>query len=237
MTSRWLLLGLFMSATLAPVAAFGGDQAPPLSPAQVALFETDHLRSIDAAERLQYRFDHEASAPDDTYVDQINLDVRPRSDGAKDLWVEFLTGKYRVPFPPVSGFRGNPLLMYFLERDVETLHQQTGGSATYFRNRIRRAFVNEAELRQTELQRDGKPTPATEITLTPFRGDPHIAAFPGLQEKRYRFILSEDVPGSIYELASEVPGEDGKGARLKETVTFTATVACQTSEGPCSKPQ
>jgi hypothetical protein len=226
-----------MSATLAPAAARAGDEAPPLSPAQVALFESDHLHSIDAAERLQYRFDHEASAPGDAYVDQINLDVRPRSDGAKDLWVEFLTGKHRVPFPPVSGFRGNPLLMYFLERDVETMHQQTGGSTTYFRNRIRRAFVNEAELRQTDVERDGKPTPATEITLTPFRGDQHIAAFLGLQEKRYRFILSDAVPGSVYELASEVPGEAGQGPRVKETVTFAATVPCQTSEGPCSKPQ
>src|SRR5689334_21109422 len=97
MTSRWLLCGLFMSATLVPVAAFAGDEAPPLSPAQVALFESDHLHSIDAAERLQYRFDHEASALADVYVDQINLDVRPRADGAKDLWVEFLTGKHRVP--------------------------------------------------------------------------------------------------------------------------------------------
>jgi hypothetical protein len=236
MTSRWLLLGFATSVALT-APAFADGTAPPLSPAQITLFETDHLRSIDGAERLQYRFDHEAPGAADTYVDRINLDVRPRPDGAKDLWVEFLTGKHRVPFPPVSGFHGNPLLMYFLEHDVETLHQQTGGAAAYFRNRIRRAFVDRAELRETELQRDGKTSPATEITLTPFRGDPQIAAFPGLQEKRYRFVLSNEVPGGIYELASEVPGEDGQGPRLKETVTFAATAPCETSEGPCGTGQ
>jgi hypothetical protein len=236
MESRWLLLVIAFGASLATYPTLADDETQPLSPAQTALFETDHLRTIDEAERLQYRFDHQAASASDAYVDRVNLDVRPRSDGAKDVWVEFLTGKHHMPFPPLSGFHGNPVLMYFLERDVETMHAQTGGAASYFRNRIRRAFVDKAELRQIELERDGRKSAATEITVAPFRDDSRIAAFPGLQDKRYRFVLSDDVPGGIYEITSEIPGDADKAPRLKETMTFAATEPCSNSEGPCAAP-
>lgn len=231
-TRRLLLIaGLAALCLAGPVRA---EETPPLSPAQIALFETDHLHGISRAERLEYKFEHAGAAAGDAYSDAVNLDVRPRGDGAKDIWVEFLTGKRRMPFPPLSGFHGNPVLMYFLERDVVTMHDQTGGAATYFRNRIRRAFVGDAEMRQIEVTQDGKTTPATEITLTPFRGDTHIAVFPGLNEKRYRFVLSDTVPGGIYEIAAEVPGAAGEAPRLKETMTFAAAAPCGGSEGPCA---
>jgi hypothetical protein len=222
--------------TLPAAPIFAADDAPPLSPAQVALFETDHLKAIHEAERLQYRFDHQTAKSGDAYSDQVNLDVRPRDDGAKDVWVEFLTGARHIPFPPLSEFHGNPVLMYFLEHDVSSMHDETGGAAAYFRNRIRRAFVDKATLREIEVQRDGKPAAATEITLVPFHGDSRIAAFPGLQDKRYRFVLSDDVPGGVYEIAAEVPGDAGKAPRLKETMTFAAEMPCERGEGPCAAP-
>jgi hypothetical protein len=236
MRSRWLLLTVAASLSFAAAPVFAADDAPPLSPAQIALFETDHLRTIDTAERLQYRFDHKAASAAEAYVDRVSLDVRPRTDGAKDLWVEFLTGKHHVPYPPLSGFHGNPLVMFFLERDVEAMRAQTGGAASYFRNRIRHAFVDKAALREIEIERDGKASAATEIILVPFRGDSRIAAFPGLAEKRYRFVLSDQIPGGLYQVASEVPGEAGETPRLEETMTFAAAAPCPRSEGPCTAP-
>jgi hypothetical protein len=236
MRTRWLLLSIVLSTVPVTARVLAAEDTRALSPAQVALFETDHLRTIDAAERLQYRFDHEAAGASEVYVDRVNLDIRPRPDGAKDVWVEFLTGKRHMPFPPLSGFHGNPVLMYFLERDVEAMRAQTGGAASYFRNRIRRAFVDEADLREIALERDGKTSAATEITLAPFRGDSRVAAFPGLEDKRYRFVLSDQIPGGVYEVTSEIPGEPGKAPRLKETMTFAATAPCPRSEGPCAAP-
>jgi hypothetical protein len=231
---RSLLPGCALILALATTAA--AEDTRPLSPAQIALFETDHLGPIQAPERLQYRFDHTTTNDAEHYVDEVNLDVRPRGDGAKDIWVEFLTGERRMRFPPLSAFHGNPLLMYFLERDVVTMREQTGGAATYFRNRIRHAFVDKAQLREIEVTRDGKTVPATEITLTPFHGDARIAVFPGLGEKRYRFVLSDAVPGGVYEIASEVPGPAGAPPRVKETLTFAAEAPCPRSEGPCAAP-
>jgi len=70
-------------------------------------------------------------------------------------------------------------------------------------------LVDQAQLNAIELQRDGSPVPATEITLTPFTQDQHIAVFPGLAEKRYRFVLADSVPGRIVEIQSEVPSKTG----------------------------
>jgi hypothetical protein len=233
------LLGLALCATIlpAPRPAAADDDTRPLSPAQIALFESDHLGSIQRAERLEYRFARETAAAGademGSYTDRVDIDVRPRADGGKDVWTDFLTAERHVPFPPLMDFHGNPLVMFFLERDVGEMHRLTGGTATYFRNRIRQAFVDQAQLKTIELQRDGKVMPATEITLTPFLQDQHVAVFPGLAEKRYRFVLSEAIPGRIVEIQSEAPSKTGQFS-TKETMTFVGEAPCTGDVGPCT---
>jgi hypothetical protein len=237
MMQRTPFLIAFVGTIAAAVAAVRAqDDARPLSAAQTALFESDHLASIVRPERLEYRFSHEVGESSGDYLDRIDLDVRPRDDGLKDVWVDFLAGANHRPFPPLIGFRGNPLVMYFLERDVEEMRRATGGAAAYFRNRIRSAFVDQATLRPIELRRDDRTETASEITLAPFRDDARLAPFPGLRDKAYRFVLAETVPGAVYEIVAEVPGEPGQKPRLRETMTFLAEQPCATSEGPCAKP-
>src|SRR5882724_2541576 len=57
------LLGLALCATIwrLPVASAADEDARPLSSAQIALFESDHLGGIRQAERLEYRFAREAA--------------------------------------------------------------------------------------------------------------------------------------------------------------------------------
>jgi hypothetical protein len=236
---RGMLLGLALCTTIFPAAgAFAADDDPrPLSAAQIALFESDHLGGIRQAERLEYRFARETAAanPDDvgSYTDRVDIDVRPRADGGKDVWTDFLTAERHVPFPPLMDFHGNPLVMFFLERDVGEMHRLTGGTATYFRNRIRQALVDQADLKTIELQRDGKAVPATEITVTPFAQDQHVAVFPGLAGKRYRFVLADAVPGRIVEIQSEAPSKTGQFSTT-ETMTFVGEGPCTGDSGPCA---
>jgi hypothetical protein len=238
MTRRTQLAIAVLGASLVAVAAAGAeDQKPALSAAQIALFESDHLHAIARPERLEYRFSRETVAKTGDWVDRVDLDVRPRGDGLKDVWVDFLAGEHHVPFPPLIGFRGNPVLMHFLQRDVDEMRRATGGAATYFRNRIRRAFIDQAALRQIELQRDGKAEAATEITVSPFRDDARLAGFPGLNDKTYRFILSDAVPGTLYQIASETPGDAAGGPLLKETIIFVGEHPCEGGEGPCAPPR
>jgi hypothetical protein len=185
-------------------AAAAEDQPQALSPAQVALFESDHLKGITKPARLDYAFEHHGGSGD--FADKVSETIREvHEDGGKDVAVEFLSGERQMTFPQVNGFHGNPVLMYFLEHDVIEMRQATGGAATYFRNRIRRAFLDGADVHPTEVTVDGKKRSGTEIVITPFRNDAQIGRFPGVAEKSYRFVLCDAVPGTIYQISTSVP--------------------------------
>src|SRR5690348_2701557 len=112
---------------LAPVMAEEAER--PLSAAQTALFASDHLHAIIAPTILRYRF---TASGVSGFADTIAIGVSPRPDGTKDVRIDFFTGERHLPFQPVNGFKGNPVLMFFLERDVLEMHKATGGSALYF---------------------------------------------------------------------------------------------------------
>ncbi len=207
-------------------AAAHAQQAPqgemrPLSPAQIALFETPHLAAIREPVKLDYDFRREEEGKP-TVEDRITMDVRAvRPDGRHDVYPEFLTGERRIAYPPAMGFLGNPLLMFALDRDTRELAAATGGTPTWFRSRIRQSFAEGAVIRPTSLRPEGAtaPAPATEIEITPFQGEPRARRY---QQRRYFFVLCEAVPGTVAEIRTTLPAGDGGGA-VVETIRFAGT--------------
>lgn len=218
--NRWppsVALTLSLLAALPALAADAGNE-PPLSPAQVALFESNHLKEIRHPVVLDYDFRHKG-APGGDFEDKVSADIRVvHDDGRKDVWIDFLSGTHHVNFPPALGFNGNPLLMFFLEHDIDEMHDVAGGASQYFRNRIRAAFLDRAEMRSVEVEVNGAKHPATEIALSPFRDDPNLARFPAFAGKTYHFILSDAVPGSLYEISTTVPDAS---ATFEERLIYT----------------
>jgi len=209
------LLALFLGGP----AALGADERP-LSPAQVALFESNHLKEIGHPVVLDYSFRHRGGAGGD-FDDQVSADIRTiHQDGRKDVWIDFLSGERHVNFPPALGFNGNPLLMFFLEHDVIEMHDVTGGATQYFRNRIRQAFVDRAEMHPVDVEIGGVKRSGTEIAVTPFRGDPNLAHSPTFAEKTYHFILSDAVPGTLYEIRTSLPARTDAPGAFEESMTY-----------------
>jgi hypothetical protein len=228
MAYRSLFVGLAAALAIAPpLHAAEGDQ--PLSPAQTALFDSDHLKSIVSPTVVQYSFTEDAGA--ESFSDSVAIGIEPRADGSKDVRVDFLSGDRRMPFEPVAGFHGNPVLMFFLEHDVAEMSKATGGSKLYFRNRIRQAFLDRAEVQSISFPFQGREERGTDITLTPFRNDPMIARFESFREKSYRFILADAVPGAIYQIRTLVPAGGAAQGTREATMTFAGTRGCQGSEG------
>lgn len=199
-----------------PVRAEEPDTRP-LSPAQVALFETPHLRNVTSPETLQYRF----AAPGGI-TDRVALHVRGTNpDGTKRLGFDYLTGERRVAFPPVEHFAGNPLLMLFLEQDVKGMKERLGLSTAYFRNRIRQAFVDGATVTEATVSLDGRDAPARRITLRPFGDDPRLDRLPSVQGKTYTFVLADEVPGMVAEIRTELPPDPTRGLpAMVERLTY-----------------
>jgi hypothetical protein len=193
-------LGLILAAVTA------GAHAQEYSAAQVALFDTPHLANIDKPTTLHYVFRHQGTLEQafDDVVDMTITAITP--EGRKNVTFNFLSDKHHQDFPPMEGFRGNPIIMMFLEHDVTALSQQTGGSSLYFRNRIRDAFVDRATAEPTTVNFNGRDVAATRITLQPFLQDPLRDRFEKFAEKTYEFLLAPEVPGGVYSLRAMTPG-------------------------------
>lgn len=211
---------LVLFAHAANLAAGTADTPPPpLSPAQAALFDTPHLSNITHPETLAYEFVRTGPG---AYTDSVTERIETiHPDGSKYVDFAFLTKEHRIFFPAVDDFRGNPLLMLFLEHDVRDMRDRTGIAATYYQNRIREAFLNGARITKTEVTLAGKTLPAQEITLEPFADNPRFANLPMIKGKTYHFVLAAGVPGMLDSMAVDEPGDAASGApAMSETLRF-----------------
>jgi hypothetical protein len=191
----------------------------PLSPAQIALFETPHLQNVTQPETLRYEYTREGPAG---FSDKVAMHVRHvNADGSKDLAFDYLTGTHRVPFPELDHFRGNPVLMIALENDVNEMKSAIGISAIYLRNRIRESFVDAATIAAATTSLDGRTVSARRITVEPFARETRFERIPSLQAKTYSFVLSDEVPGMIAEIAIQTPDDTAmKAPAMSEHITF-----------------
>ena len=200
-----LIAGLVLCLSAAARAQAPVEDSRPLSPDQIALFETPHLRGITAPETLEYKFVQDGGT---NYTDRVAVHIlKVYADGSKSLAFDYLTGERQVRFPELDHFRGNPLVMLTLERDAAEMKEALGLSSSYFRNKIREAFVTGATAADSVVLLDGVTVPAREITIRPFLGDARLERIPSVQAKSYTFILADAVPGMVAEIRIAVPAD------------------------------
>jgi hypothetical protein len=178
--------------------------AQPVAPAEVLLFETDHLASLQTPVALVYDFrGHDTAA----FTDTVRLDLAPQGSGTRAT-VKFLSGERQQALPPLDDAHGNPILLGFLEHDIARMHRLTGGSATYFRKRIRMALADAAQVVAQPIAWQGRQVPAQLVRIQPYRDDPQRARYEKYAGKTYRFVLSASVPGGVYQLGTAL-ADDG----------------------------
>ena len=220
---RACAMALLLSAAPA-IPAARADEPPaedtrPLSPAQTLLFETQHLQNVTRAGTLGYAYVRDGAAG---FADTVAVQIRQvNPDGSKNLAFDYLTGTHHVVFPELDHFRGNPLLMLTLERDVAEMKDQVGLSTSYFRNKLRQAFVDRATVADGTFILNGAAVPAKVVTVRPFTDDPRLERMSQLQAKTYTFVLSDQVPGTIAEIRIDMPRDERMGApAFEQRTTF-----------------
>jgi hypothetical protein len=207
-----LVLGLMGSAL--PVFAADAPQgnvagsaakAPeqPMSPAEVRLFMSEQLKNLPARDSvLSYKF-AKTGTYEAGFEDKVVLQVSApdtKSEGTRKVTTEFMTGEHKKEMPPVDNAHGNPVIMYFLERDVLEMKRITGGSPNYYRKLIRLALVDTKEIKPVTVKWNGKDIKAEEIIIDPFKDDPAKARYTRFANKTYSFIVSDQVPGNVVSL-------------------------------------
>jgi hypothetical protein len=166
----------------------------------------DQLGGIKKTATLEYTFSKRGSL-EGAIDDKARLIVGPPSvGGGRPVTVEFLSDARKLELPDIDGARGNPMILYFLEREVREMHRITGGSTSYYRKRIRMALADGGQVDAVTITVGSRRVAATEIRIAPYRDDPARSRYEKFAEKAYVFTLSDQVPGKVVELRSELLG-------------------------------
>jgi hypothetical protein len=225
MDRRTLLAATGALALAVAAGAAGAVEPSQYSEAERMLFAQDHLRSLGNAAHLEYAF-RKSGRMEPEATDRATVSVgAPTAEEGRSVKVVFLSVGRRLDLPAVQDAKGNPIILYFLEHDVREMKRLTGGSVYYFRKRIRMALAEAAQVRPVSATVGGRKVAATQIRIAPYRDDPMRARYERFAEKTYVLTLSEQVPGGVVELRSELLAPEDGGPReveIAESLTFEA---------------
>lgn len=216
------LISFLAALVIASAATFAADNSPPpkINRAQTLVFFENHLKGIPKGSLLDYRFKSTTEGAE-SFTDHVEVKVTDVvSENQRDMEFNFLTGDHHIDFTPAKAYKGNPVIIHFLERDISLMAKDTGGSNGYFRNRIRDSFKAPDEVRDITFNLNGKEVVGTEVIVTPFVADRYAEKFRLYEHKRYEFIFSDQVPGGIYRIHTQVRDEKGDSILIDEDMTF-----------------
>ncbi len=215
--------------SLATLFGFGSARADPtpISRAETLLFMTPHLKQLQPPSRLHYAFLKKGTL-EQGFSDTVDVDITGEPDGGKKGVARFLSGERQVQYPEVEHAEGNPVLLFYLEREIREMSRLTGGRPDYFKKRIRTALAESAQIKDVEIHFDGRTMRAQQITISPYDSDPLRGRFERLSTKQYVFTICEAIPGLVYEMRGVVAAAGGSSkdeAVIDETLTFASAGA------------
>ena len=181
--------------------------ANDFSAAEQALFIDNQLGKLQPPLTLSYSY-RKTGTLEEAFTDKVDVLLKAQPDGTCcAASASFLTGARTMRQPDIEGAKGNPAILYFLERDINEMQRLTQGKANYFRKRIRMAIYQGASIRNVNLPYRGRPIAVQEISISPYLDDPNRTRYPKLANKKYVFMVSSAVPGGLYGIRSRIDSE------------------------------
>lgn len=207
-----MALGLAVSL---PVRAADSSE---ISRAENLVFVDAQLGNLKPPTSLRYSYVKSGSL-EPGFEDNVRIDVQ-RGSGAVCCAVQgdFLSGDRKISLPDIVDAKANPVVLFFLERDIREMERLTKGKANYFRKRIRMGMAEDAKIRDTRISYNGRELPAQEVTLAPYETDPLRSRFEKYAQKRYVFVLAGGVPGGVYQVRTALPGALPTDAPVQEEI-------------------
>ena len=209
-----LRIALLLTGLTAAGAAVTALAAEDFSPAERALFMSHQFASLKPPTTLRYSYTKSGSL-EAGFEDRVAIKLSARANGkCCTASTDFLAGSRRLSLPEVEAADGNPVILYFLERDIREMSRLTKGKPNYFRKRIRMAVYQAAQVREMNLPYRGNNVAVRHITITPYLDDPLRSRFEKFATKQYDFTLSEAVPGGVYAIRTRISAESAGAAPL-----------------------
>ncbi len=214
-----------------PAMSLAQENKQDFSAAEKLLFMSNQLSGIKPPSTVNYSF-RKSGSLEESFEDKVVLKVDKTAEGkCCSARTEFLSGARQLPSAELPTAEGNPVLLNFLERDINEMKRLTKGSTNHFRKYIRMAAYNAATVRDASFTYKGKSVAGKEITLTPFLEDPNRPKYEKFVRKTYQFMLCDAVPGGVLAVRTQIASEtDGQPPLIVEELLVDGAVL------PSSKP-
>ena len=194
--------------------------------AEIKLWLTNHLENIKKPQSLYYEFVKTGSY-EDGFSDSVYLKILElNEDGTKNVALDFFTAERRQPVNAdnVTNIVGNPVLGVFMHGDTSDMARLTGGKKSrskYFIKAIKVALREVAVVEPITFKFKDKDYSGEKIYFAPYLNDPHRREFEKFAEKYYEITLSDDIPGSLYQIKTVIPGRgENKEPLIQESLTL-----------------
>ena len=215
-----LFVCMVMTIALTCVKAGEDEDEIPYSEAQILLFKRPHLSNVLQSVNLAYKFKQTGTQ---AFTDSVMARImQVHADGTRDLSFDFLSDDRKENYPDIDGFRGNPLVMLFLEWDTGKMGNAQGtlASKNFFRNRVRIGFWKYSKVDEVEVEYGDERYKGRRITMLPFvnnEADRVMAA--KFADKQYEFILVDEIPGELYQISTKMVSGESEEAETTQ-MTF-----------------
>lgn len=213
---RFAFCWLMALLALAPCAAPAQDR-----PADI-LFARPHLSGVASGTELAYRLERSPSdirLLGEPFNDDIKLLVRSvGASGTRDIDLRIFTGERAREVNGITDLTGNPLLVIFLDRAVSNMVRLTGGTAPYFKDRLRSALRDKATSEAAKAEFDGKMLDARRIIVRPFVDDANAGRMLGYGESQFEFLVAEAAPGMLLDMTSKFVSTLPDAPKLEERI-------------------
>lgn len=227
-----LTVAALLTALSGPALAADPNQ---FSAAENLVFADPHLSNLKGPTVLRYGF-VKSGALEPGFTDEARIEISFNGKTCCTASGQFLTGERELKLPEIPEAQANPVILFFLERDIREMQRLTKGRPNYFQKRIRMAMVDEAQVRPTKISFKGREVPAQEVTLTPYVTDPAKSRYEKFAQKRYTFVVAKDVPGGVYQIRTSVADpQAGSSTMIEEVMTFTGTEPPTAAAKPAAK--
>jgi hypothetical protein len=197
------------------------------SNAEHKLWMDKHLLNIDKPARLHYVFaktgSYEEGFTDDVYLDVVRLNA----DGTRDTVLDFFSFERQqtAAADNVTSVVGNPVIGIYLQGDVYEMNRLTGGHWKYFQRQLKLAMADSNESEDVIIDFNGSEYNGQKIVLWPFENVSRKHRLKQFSEKRYEFILSDDIPGKLYQIRTAIVDQEDPNHTLIEEVLTLANVS------------
>jgi len=188
------------------------------SNAENKLWMDKHLSNIVQPVRLHYEFEKTGSY-EDGFIDDVYLDiVEINEDGTKNAALEFFTEEKRQKVSPsnVEKITSNPVIGIYMQGDVYEMSRLTNGGWKYFHRQIKLAIADNNESEPVTIELDGKEYQGEKIILYPFERIPKKSRLGEFSDKRYEFIISDEIPGKLYQIWTVINDAENPDIPLME---------------------